>query len=43
MSGNSQTVPHRAVITVYVMMGNLMQALDSSIANVSLPYMQGTL
>src|ERR1700761_3531322 len=43
MSGSSQTVPHRAVITVCVMMGNLMQALDSSIANVSLPYMQGTL
>jgi DHA2 family multidrug resistance protein len=43
MSGTSQTVPNRAVITVCVMMGNLMQALDSSIANVSLPYMQGTL
>jgi DHA2 family multidrug resistance protein len=43
MSGTSHTVPHRATITVCVMLGNLMQALDSSIANVSLPYMQGTL
>src|SRR5258708_1393591 len=43
MSGSSQTVPHRTVITACVMLGNLMQALDSSIANVSLPYMQGTL
>ena len=36
-------VPHRGLITLCVMMGNLMQSLDSSIANVSLPYMQGTL
>ena len=33
----------RALITLCVMMGNLMQSLDSSIANVSLPYMQGSL
>jgi DHA2 family multidrug resistance protein len=31
------------LITISVMLGNLMQSLDSSIANVSLPYMQGTL
>jgi len=37
------TPPHRALITLCVMTGNLMQALDASIANVSLPYMQGTL
>ncbi len=43
MSGATQKVPHRALITVCVMMGNLMQSLDASIANVSLPYMQGTL
>ncbi len=43
MSGTQQKVPHRALITLCVMMGNLMQALDASIANVSLPYMQGTL
>jgi len=43
MSGTTQKVPHRALITICVMMGNLMQSLDASIANVSLPYMQGTL
>ncbi|MGA3398877.1 MAG: DHA2 family efflux MFS transporter permease subunit [Acetobacteraceae bacterium] len=43
MSGVTQKVPHRALITLCVMMGNLMQSLDASIANVSLPYMQGTL
>ncbi len=43
MSGAQQPVPHRALITLCVMMGNLMQSLDASIANVSLPYMQGTL
>ena len=43
MSGTTQKVPHRTLITLCVMMGNLMQSLDASIANVSLPYMQGTL
>ena len=43
MSATAPQVPHRTLITLSVMMGNLMQALDSSIANVSLPYMQGTL
>src|SRR5580698_8706558 len=43
MSGAAQKVPNRALITLCVMMGNLMQSLDASIANVSLPYMQGTL
>jgi MFS transporter, DHA2 family, multidrug resistance protein len=44
MSGTLNTrVPNRGIITLCVMMGNLMQSLDSSIANVSLPYMQGTL
>ncbi len=43
MSGATQKVPHRALITLCVMLGNLMQSLDASIANVSLPYMQGTL
>jgi DHA2 family multidrug resistance protein len=44
MSGAINTqVPNRGLITLCVMMGNLMQSLDSSIANVSLPYMQGTL
>ncbi|HQT77843.1 MAG TPA: DHA2 family efflux MFS transporter permease subunit [Rhodopila sp.] len=36
-------VPHRALITVCAMMATLMQALDSTIANVALPYMQGSL
>jgi MFS transporter, DHA2 family, multidrug resistance protein len=43
MSGSSQPVSNRALITLSVMLGNLMQSLDASIANVSLPYMQGTL
>ena len=43
MSSTTPTVPNRTLITLCVMMGNLMQSLDASIANVSLPYMQGTL
>ena len=35
--------PHRALITVCLMIATLMQALDSTIANVALPYMQGSL
>ncbi len=33
----------RAAITVCVMLATIMQALDTTIANVALPYMQGTL
>jgi MFS transporter, DHA2 family, multidrug resistance protein len=33
----------RTIITICVMLATLMQALDSTIANVALPYMQGTL
>jgi DHA2 family multidrug resistance protein len=36
-------VPHRTIITVCAMMATLMQSLDSTIANVALPYMQGSL
>lgn len=36
-------VPHRAIITGCVMLATLMQALDSTIANVALPYMQGSM
>src|ERR1700752_3138317 len=36
-------IPHRALITVCLMIATLMQALDSTIANVALPYMQGSL
>src|ERR1700709_1324639 len=34
---------HRAGTTLCVMMAALMQALDATIANVALPYMQGSL
>src|ERR1044072_8275098 len=40
---DSTSVPHRGLITASAMIAMLMQTLDSSIANVSLPYMQGTL
>ena len=33
---------NRAAITVCVILATLMQALDTTIANVALPYMQGT-
>ncbi len=33
----------RALITVFVMTATIMQVLDTTVANVSLPYMQGTL
>ncbi len=36
-------VPNRGVITACAMVATLMQALDSTIANVALPYMQGSL
>ncbi|HST76769.1 MAG TPA: MFS transporter, partial [Acetobacteraceae bacterium] len=36
-------VPHRGIITACTMAATLMQALDSTIANVALPYMQGSL
>jgi DHA2 family multidrug resistance protein len=38
-----QEVPHRALLTGCAMMATLMQILDSTIANVALPYMQGSL
>jgi DHA2 family multidrug resistance protein len=38
-----QEVPHRALITGCTMIATLMQALDSTVANVALPYMQGSL
>ena len=34
-------VPHRGLITASAMLAMLMQTLDSTIANVALPYMQG--
>jgi DHA2 family multidrug resistance protein len=35
--------PNRALITICLMIATLMQALDTTIANVALPYMQGAL
>src|ERR1700723_2799920 len=36
-------VPHRVIVTFCVVGATLMQALDQTIANVALPYMQGSL
>jgi DHA2 family multidrug resistance protein len=36
-------VPHRGLITASAMLAMLMQTLDSTIANVALPYMQGSM
>ncbi|MGQ9368685.1 DHA2 family efflux MFS transporter permease subunit [Azospirillum sp. ST 5-10] len=36
-------VPHRGLITVSIMLATIMQVLDTTIANVALPSMQGTL
>jgi hypothetical protein len=36
-------VVNRGMITATVMLATLMQALDTTIANVALPYMQGSL
>lgn len=36
-------VEHRALLTICVMLATIMQALDTTIANVALPYMQGSL
>src|SRR5215218_85129 len=39
----AKEVPHRGVLTVCVMLATIMQALDTTIANVALPYMMGSL
>jgi DHA2 family multidrug resistance protein len=39
----SDRVPFRGIITVCAMIATLMQALDSTVANVALPYIQGSL
>src|SRR3954471_21230677 len=36
-------VPHRGLITVSIMLGTVMQVLDTTIANVALPNMSGDL
>ena len=40
---SSRPHTHRGIITVCAMVATLMQALDTTIANVALPYMQGSL
>src|SRR5450755_2036010 len=42
-SGSHDQVPHRLIITLCTVGATLMQALDQTIANVALPYMQGSL
>ena len=41
--GSSDRVPYRTIITLCTVGATLMQALDQTIANVALPYMQGSL
>ncbi len=36
-------VAHRGLITIAVMLATVMQTLDTTIANVALPYMQGSM
>jgi len=42
-STDQHNFPHRGMITVSIMLATIMQALDTTIANVALPHMQGTL
>ncbi len=41
--GAAAATRHRGIITFCLMIATLMQALDTTVANVSLPYMQGSL
>jgi MFS transporter, DHA2 family, multidrug resistance protein len=42
-SAATKVLEHRGFITVSIMLATVMQALDTTIANVALPYMQGSL
>lgn len=42
-TGAFQEVPFRGLITVSIMLATIMQVLDTTIANVALPHMQGSL
>ena len=42
-AAETERVPYRGIITACAMGATLMQALDQTIANVALPYMQGSL
>ena len=43
MRGEAPAVPHRGAITFSIMLSNIMQGLDTTIANVALPHIQGSL
>src|SRR5271154_2156216 len=43
MISEASAEQHRGLVTVCVMTATIMQALDTTIANVALPYMQGSL
>src|SRR5712672_2377695 len=43
VGGGTARAPHRVLITLSVMLASIMQALDSTIANVALPHIQGSL
>ena len=43
MSEDNPQVPNRGLLTICVMAATIMQALATTIANVALPYMQGSL
>ncbi|MGH6673856.1 MAG: DHA2 family efflux MFS transporter permease subunit [Xanthobacteraceae bacterium] len=42
-TSTAEIVGHRGALTVCIILATLMQALDTTIANVSLPYMQGSM
>lgn len=42
MSATTAAAPRRGLITLTVMLATIMQALDTTIANVALPHMQGS-
>jgi DHA2 family multidrug resistance protein len=41
--GAAEPIEHRGFVTVSIMLATIMQALDTTIANVALPHMQGSL
>ena len=41
--GDHGGIAHRRMITISIMLATIMQALDTTIANVALPHMQGAL
>lgn len=43
MSAGAGQTPHRGFVTVSVMLATIIQALDTTIANVALPHMQGSM